>query len=83
MRSIAKTLSYRVVIIALLAAITFYYTGNAGQTTIITVVFNLSGAAVYYGYERLWDAIGWGKARDIQDRIQLSSKPKSSSEVAQ
>jgi len=49
------------VIAALLALITFYFTGNPGTTTIITIVFNLGGAVVYYGFERLWDAINWGK----------------------
>ncbi|MDA4123907.1 MAG: DUF2061 domain-containing protein [Thaumarchaeota archaeon] len=60
-RSIAKTLTYRVVIAALLALIAFYFTGNPAQTTVITITFNLGGAAVYYGFERLWDAIDWGR----------------------
>ncbi len=54
-------LSYRAVIVALLAAITFYFTGNAGEATAITIVFNVGGSLVYYGYERLWDSISWGK----------------------
>ncbi len=60
-RSIAKTLTYRIVVAALLALITFYFTGDPGTTTIITVLFNLGGAAAYYGFERLWDAISWGR----------------------
>ena len=60
-RSLTKTLSYRVIIIALLAAVTFTFTGNAGETTVITVVFNIGGAVIYYVFERLWDAIEWGK----------------------
>ena len=60
-RSFAKTLSYRVIVIALLAAVTYAFTGNAGETTVITLVFNAGGAAIYYGFERLWDAIEWGK----------------------
>jgi len=60
-RSIAKTLTYRIVIAALLALITFYFTGNPGQTTVITIVFNVGGTAIYYGFERLWDSITWGK----------------------
>ncbi|MDA4127775.1 MAG: DUF2061 domain-containing protein [Thaumarchaeota archaeon] len=60
-RSIVKTLSYRIVVGALLALLTFYITGNPGTTTIITVVFNLGGAAIYYGFERLWNSIGWGR----------------------
>ena len=49
------------IVIALLAAVTYAFTGNAGETTVITVVFNIGGAAIYYGFERLWDAIEWGK----------------------
>ena len=60
-RSLAKTLSYRVIVIALLAGVTYAFTGNAGETTVITVVFNIFGAAIYYGFERLWDAVEWGK----------------------
>jgi len=58
--------SYRVVVIALLAAITYYFTGNAGQSTIISVVFNVAGSFVYYAYERLWGAIRWGRSRAPQ-----------------
>lgn len=61
----AKTATYRVVIFALLMAITYYYTGNAGETTVISIVFNVSGAAVYYLFERLWNAISWGKNQEL------------------
>jgi uncharacterized membrane protein len=60
-RSIVKTLSYRAIVAAMLALLTYYFTGNAGTTTIITVIFNLGGTAVYYGFERLWDSINWGR----------------------
>ena len=43
MRSMVKTVIYRIIIAVLLAAITWYYTGNLGQTTTISVVFNGSG----------------------------------------
>jgi len=45
----------------MLALLTFYFTGDPGTTTIITLLFNVGGAAVYYGFERLWDAINWGR----------------------
>jgi uncharacterized membrane protein len=62
----AKTVTYRVVIFALLATITYYYTGNAGETTVISVVFNVSGAVIYYFFERLWNAISWGKDKELR-----------------
>jgi len=51
-RSLAKTVVYRAVAVALLAAVTFVFTGNLGETTLVTVVFNAAGAAAYYGLER-------------------------------
>ena len=54
-------LTYRIAVIAILAEVTFYFTGNAGEATAISVVFNIAGSLVYFGYERLWDSIGWGR----------------------
>jgi hypothetical protein len=42
--------SYRIAVVALLAAVTYYFTGNAGEATAISVVFNVAGSAVYYAY---------------------------------
>jgi uncharacterized membrane protein len=47
--------------VALLAGITFYYTGNAGEATTITILFNAGGTLVYYALERLWDSVEWGR----------------------
>jgi uncharacterized membrane protein len=62
-RTLAKTVVYRVVAIALLAGITYYYTGSAGEATTITVLFNVVGTVAYYGLERLWEYVLWGRAR--------------------
>jgi uncharacterized membrane protein len=60
-RSIAKTVTYRISAIALLAALSYYYTGDAGEATTITILFNAGGMVIYYALERLWDAIDWGR----------------------
>ena len=60
-RSLLKMGAYRVAVAALLAGVAFYFTGDLEETGIITVVFNIGGALLYYGYERLWDAVNWGK----------------------
>ena len=78
-RSLTKTLTYRVVVIALLAVVTYAFTGNAGETTVITVVFNAGGAAFYYGFERLWDAVEWGKL-SMESGKQLPVRPLDSME---
>jgi uncharacterized membrane protein len=57
-------MTYRIAVIALLAFITYFFTGNAGEATGITLVFNVGGTVIYYLYERLWDAINWGKIHE-------------------
>ena len=74
-RSLAKTAVYRVVAIALLAAISYYYTGNAGEAGLITILFNASGTVAYYGLERLWEAVEWGRGRLDASPVQRSHEP--------
>jgi uncharacterized membrane protein len=62
-RSFVKMASYRIMIVVLLIVITYYFTSNLGQTTTISIVFNVAGSVIYYAYERLWGRIEWGKAR--------------------
>jgi len=83
---LAKTLTFRTVAIALLAALTFYFTGNAGEATTITILFNACGAAAYYVLERLWNSISWGieqkePGRPGRDTLPPSPSLRSSKEV--
>ena len=74
-RSLAKTVVYRVVAIALLAGISYYYTGNAGEAGLITILFNASGTVAYYGLERLWESVEWGRDRMGVSRSQKIRGP--------
>lgn len=55
-RSIVKMLTYRAILTALLAIISWIFTGNLGQTTVITIVFSVSATVIYYIHERVWNA---------------------------
>jgi len=61
MRSLAKTAAYRSVAVVLLAGITYYYTGNLGESTIVTLLFNSTATIAYYALERAWDLVDWGR----------------------
>ena len=60
-RSIVKMLTYRAILTALLAIISWIFTGNLGQATVITIVFSVSATAIYYLHERVWNGIKWGR----------------------
>ena len=61
LRSLAKTVAYRAVAFVLLSVITYAYTGNIGESTSISVVFNITAAVAYYLLERAWNETDWGK----------------------
>ena len=58
-RTIVKAISYRSLVSAILAVISWTFTANADQTTIITVVYAILATIGYYGHERIWNRIGW------------------------
>lgn len=58
-RIIAKTVSYRGVVMAILAAVSWIFTADAGQTTIITIVYAALATIAYYGHEKIWARINW------------------------
>ena len=60
-RSIAKTVTYRVLI--LIASFMLFYgiTGNTRQAAETSIVWNIIGMVLYFLHERLWNLTPWGK----------------------
>ncbi|MEM4257889.1 MAG: DUF2061 domain-containing protein [Candidatus Thermoplasmatota archaeon] len=61
-RTIAKSISYRIICIISLALVTYIFTGNILQMTSIVVVFQTIQTVIYYFHERAWEIIKWGHA---------------------
>lgn len=58
-RSLIKAITYRAVASSALAIISWVYTGNLFETSVITIVFTLVATVIYYLHERIWDKIEW------------------------
>ena len=58
-RTITKAISYRALVTAILAALSWTLMAHAGQATIITVVYAILATIGYYGHERIWNRICW------------------------
>jgi len=56
-----------------LAAISYYFTGNAGEATTITVLFNAGGTLAYYGLEKLWASLDWERSASRSARARPSA----------
>jgi uncharacterized membrane protein len=62
-RSWAKSLTWRIVGVFILGAISYAITRDWGKTTIITVIFHAVRLILYYFHERLWEIIPWGRVK--------------------
>lgn len=58
-RSLVKAITYRAIASLVLAMISWYFTGNLFETSVITIVFTLLATVIYYIHERVWDKIEW------------------------
>lgn len=59
-RAIAKTLCYRLVMLAITVAVAWGIVGDVGAALNIGLVTNAVKTGTYYLYERTWDHIAWG-----------------------
>jgi len=58
-RAIIKAISYRALVTAILAMLSWTFTADGNQTTLITVVYAILATTGYYGHERIWNRISW------------------------
>ncbi len=61
LRSWSKSVTWRLIGIAVLGGISYAMTRDWEQTTVITAVFHSLRFVLYYYHERLWARIPWGR----------------------
>ena len=64
LRSLAKTVSYRVAILILDFAVVYLLTKKIEVAIGFMVVSNIYTTMGYYIHERVWDHVKWGKIRN-------------------
>jgi uncharacterized membrane protein len=63
-RSLAKSLTWRVIAIISTFVIGYVMTGSWSFAASLTVVSNVINFVLYYIHERVWLGVEWGKNRD-------------------
>jgi len=61
-RSLVKTVTFRVTKILLDTVIAFSIIQKAEIALSFVVFTNLAGMLLYYGHERFWNNVSWGRA---------------------
>jgi uncharacterized membrane protein len=62
-RSLVKSLTFRITILISDFIIVFAITRRYAITLGIMLVTNLASTLIYYGHERIWNKIHWGKSQ--------------------
>jgi len=62
-RTIIKAVSYRSLVTAILAVLSWIFTASIDQTALITILYAILATIGYYGHERLWNRISWETKR--------------------
>ncbi len=60
-RSLAKSITWRLIAIFVTFAVGFVMTGDWGFAASLSLVSNLINFMLYYIHERFWLKISWGK----------------------
>lgn len=60
-RSVAKGLSWRVLATFVTTVVVFLYSGELGIAALVGGTDALAKIALYWGHERVWERIPWGR----------------------
>jgi len=63
LRSLVKSIMWRVIGIALLGVISYLITRSWKEMSVITALFHGIRVIMYYYHERLWERISWGRVK--------------------
>jgi uncharacterized membrane protein len=61
LRSLSKTIVYRLTIIVADLTIVYLLTHRLDITLGVTFFTNVASSVLYYGHERVWNYINWGQ----------------------
>lgn len=61
LRSVSKTIVWRVLATLITLVVAYWFTGSFGEATEISLVAALLSTAAYYLHERVWNKIRWGR----------------------
>ena len=68
-RSIAKTISWRVVATIITGVVTYFLTGRLDFAVTVGLADTFVKFFIYYVHERMWTRISYGKVRPLEYEI--------------
>ncbi len=75
-RSWVKSITWRILGVIILGAITYWITGSWKEMTAITIIFHTIRIILYYFHERIWEHCKWGKIQHPLCELPVKEKLK-------
>ncbi len=61
LRAWTKSITWRLIGIAILGVLAWLFTRDWKETTLITITFHTIRLVLYYYHERAWERVAWGR----------------------
>jgi uncharacterized membrane protein len=71
-RTISKSITWRALITCSNFLIPYFMTGSIGKALAFLTIATFMNLGIYYGHERLWNTIRWGKTSIIEEEEQTN-----------
>jgi len=68
-RTLVKTLTWRVIALVTTIAVVYTYSRDAKESIVVGVIANALKMGFYYMHERVWNRIHFGKVREPEYQI--------------
>lgn len=73
-RSIAKTMSWRIVATAMTFGVSYFWLNDLASSFTLAIVANFFKTIVYYVHERGWNTLKWGRTHLGESRLRSMGK---------
>lgn len=71
LRSWVKSITWRIIGIVILGVLSWFFTRDWEQTTLITVTFHAIRVVLYYFHERAWERTDFGRKHPVSEDYQI------------
>ncbi|NQT22741.1 MAG: DUF2061 domain-containing protein [Candidatus Omnitrophica bacterium] len=68
-RTFLKTITWRIIALFTTIIVVYIYSGDAKESVVIGGVANLIKMILYYIHERIWNRLGFGRAKPLEYQI--------------
>lgn len=68
-RSLAKSFTFRILVILSDLTVIYFITHRADVTIGLTIMTNLFSTLLYFLHERVWSRISWGRNNNSNDNL--------------